>query len=298
MAVQTYDRTNQDVGNVVALEHVNLAVPDQQLAALFYVTGLGFTRDPYMDFGPANLWVNVGSQQLHLPTRGAQVLRGTIGVLVPDLRELMSRLARLEEEHGDRLADTAYGCEPQDDGSVLLRCPWGNRVRVHATPSSDGPRLGLPYVCFDVAPGGAEGIAAFYRTVLGAPATVVEDAGAPCAEIRIGCAQRLRFAETTAPLAAYDGHHIAVYLTNFSAPYAALQQRGLITRESNEHEYRFQDIVDPGSGAVLATVEHEVRSLFHPMFGRELVNRDPRQSQARYQPGADRFIGVTHGGRG
>ena len=85
MAEQTYDRRTQDVGNVVALEHVNVTVPDQELAALFYVTGLGFTRDPYIDFGTANLWINVGSQQFHLPKRDAQILRGTIGLVVPDL---------------------------------------------------------------------------------------------------------------------------------------------------------------------------------------------------------------------
>ena len=49
------------------LEHVNLTVPDQGIAALFYVTGLGFTRDPYIDFGTFNMWVNLGEQQFHLP---------------------------------------------------------------------------------------------------------------------------------------------------------------------------------------------------------------------------------------
>ena len=51
------------------LEHVNVTVPDQGLAALFYVTGLGFTRDPYIDFGTFNMWVNLGEQQFHLPSR-------------------------------------------------------------------------------------------------------------------------------------------------------------------------------------------------------------------------------------
>ena len=49
-----FDRARDDVGNVIALEHVNLTVPDQQIAALFYVTGLGGTRDPYIDFGTFN----------------------------------------------------------------------------------------------------------------------------------------------------------------------------------------------------------------------------------------------------
>ena len=45
MATPTYNQTTQDIGNIVALEHVNVTVPDLELAALFYVSGLGFTRD-------------------------------------------------------------------------------------------------------------------------------------------------------------------------------------------------------------------------------------------------------------
>ena len=41
-----FDRTMEDLGNVVALEHLNIRVPDQRLATLFYVTGLGLPRDP------------------------------------------------------------------------------------------------------------------------------------------------------------------------------------------------------------------------------------------------------------
>ena len=77
-----YDRTLEDVGNVLNLEHLNLTVPDQELAALFYVTGLGFTRDPYIDFGTLNMWVNLGEQQFHLPKADAQVFRGHIAVVL------------------------------------------------------------------------------------------------------------------------------------------------------------------------------------------------------------------------
>ena len=38
---------------------------------LFYVVGLGCTRDPYLNVGLNNMWVNVGEQQFHLPTREA-----------------------------------------------------------------------------------------------------------------------------------------------------------------------------------------------------------------------------------
>jgi hypothetical protein len=299
VAEQTYDRVSQDVGNIVALEHVNVTVPDQELAALFYVTGLGFTRDPYIDFGTANMWVNVGSQQFHLPKREAQVLRGTIGVVVPDLELLKKRMGRLERRYGDQLAGSAFRCAENDDGSLSITCPWGNRFRVHAAGEAfGGLNLGLPYVCFDVERGHAPGIARFYDEVVGAPTSVTEVDGAACAEVRVGRVQRLLFRETDADLPAYDGHHVAVYLANFSKPYKALCDAGLVTIETNDHEYRFQDIVDLDSGAVLATVEHEVRSMFHPMFGRPLVNRDPAQNIFAYQTGHDAFVGVTQGGRG
>ncbi|MFN0028282.1 MAG: VOC family protein [Acidimicrobiales bacterium] len=308
MAERTYDRSTQDVGNLVALEHVNVTVPDQELAALFYVTGLGFTRDPYIDFGTANMWVNVGSQQFHLPKREAQVLRGVIGLVVPDIDKLRSRMAKLQKRYGEALAGTRFRCEDNGDGTLSITCPWGNRFRVQGATTADtdsddpGPAgaipLGMVSVDFDVAAGGAAGIARFYDEVIGAPTCVVDVDGSPAAHVQVGRAQHLRFIERTDPLPAYDGHHIAVYLSNFSKPYDALSQRGLISMETNEHEYRFQDIVDLDSGAVLATVEHEVRSTFHPMYGRELVNRNSAQNIFAYQQGHDAHVGLTHGGRG
>ena len=58
-----YDRATQDIGNILGMEHVNVTVPDQEIASTFYISGLGFTRDPYMMVGPGNMWVNVGQQQ-------------------------------------------------------------------------------------------------------------------------------------------------------------------------------------------------------------------------------------------
>src|SRR5262249_15644386 len=94
-AQKTLDRAVENVGNILALEHLNLTVPDQNTAAMFYVSGLGFTRDPYVDFGVFNfnnMWVNVGDQQFHLPQGKAQVFRGVIGLIVPDLDQLRWRL--------------------------------------------------------------------------------------------------------------------------------------------------------------------------------------------------------------
>ena len=301
----TFDRSTQDVGNILALEHVNVTVPDQEVAALFYVTLLGFTRDPYIDFGTANMWINIGSQQFHLPKRSAQVLRGRIGLVVPDLAQLQARLTRMERQFADRLQDTCYRWEVVNDGGqVDVTCPWGNRLQIHgAADAFGGITLGMPYVELDVAPGSAAGIARFYREVMGCATHIDEatdTAGATAARavVRVGRAQQLMFRETAAAIPEYDGHHIAVYLANFSAPYQALLQLGLVSMETNDHEYRFQNIIDLDSGKLLAVIEHEVRSMFHPMFGRELVNRNSAQSFMRYQAGHDAFVGVAQGGRG
>ena len=63
-----YDRSAEDLGNIVGLEHVNLQVEDQVQTTLFYISGLGLTRDPYLMTSVDNMWVNVGRSQFHLIT--------------------------------------------------------------------------------------------------------------------------------------------------------------------------------------------------------------------------------------
>ena len=282
MSTRNFDRAEEDFGNVLNMEHINLTVPDQQLAALFYVTGLGFTRDPYIDFGTFNMWINVGEQQFHLPKRDAQRFRGHIGVVVPDLDGLKRRLDFIDRP----MQGTAFKREEKND-HIALSCPWGNDIR--AFGPSFGTSLGIPFAVLDVPPGSADGIARFYNDVLGAPAQVVEN-GERRAEASMGGIQRLVFRETDAEIPAYDGHHIAVYVSNFSRPHAALNERGLITEESDQHQYRFQAIVDPESGETITEIEHEVRSLKHPMFKRFLVNRNPAQGFMNYVQGRDAFV--------
>ena len=273
-----YDRSAQDVGNVQMLEHVNLTVPDQTIASMFYVTGLGFTRDPYIDFGTFNMWVNLGDQQFHLPTNNAQVLRGHIGVVVPSLEGLLSRL----KFAGRGLTDTQFAFREADD-HIALTCPYGNSIK--AFGPDDAMDLGMPYVQFDVPPDTTTGIAEFYRHVLGCPASIQRDA----AIIEMGHNQQLRFVETDQPLADYDGHHIAIYVADFSGPHAWLHERGLITEESDKYQYRFQQIVDPESGQTLYEVEHEVRALSHAMYRRPLVNRNPATNFFTYKRGNEQF---------
>ena len=64
----------------------------------------------------------------------------------------------------------------------------------------------------------------------------------------------------------------------------------LVTEESNASQYRFVNITDPETGETLYELEHEVRSMAHPMYARELVNRNPVQSLQIYRRGADALM--------
>jgi hypothetical protein len=285
---QTYDRARQDLGNIVLLEHVNVTIPDQRPATIFYLSGLGLTRDPYLMAGIENMWVNVGRSQFHLPSRGPQVLRGHVGIVLPDLDALKERLKKV----APLLAETRFAWEERE-GAVEAICPWGNRYRCHApAPEFGDTDLAIPYVAFDVPVGTARGIARFYREILEAPAQVEGTAGAETAVIAVSSTQRLRFRETSRPLPPYDGHHIQVYIADFSGPHRRLLERGLVTEESDNYQYRFKDIVDLESNKPLFTIEHEVRSLTHPLYGRPLVNRNPVQSNRNYVRGHDSFRGT------
>ncbi|HEX2174146.1 MAG TPA: hypothetical protein VHL09_17065 [Dehalococcoidia bacterium] len=268
------------------MEHVNVTVPDQALATQFYVVGLGFTRDPYLMVGLDNMWVNMGEQQFHLPTRGTQVIPGHIGLVVKDLEALKQRLQMVEPQ----LAGTKFAWSVEK-GYVAVTCPWGNQFRCYAPqPSYGDMAIGIPYVEFLVRPGTAEGIARFYQQVMKSPATVKRDGDVALARVEVGSVQAIYFRETTEPLPEYDGHHIAVYVADFSSSYNFFAERNLIMEDIRNHQYRFKEIIDPESGEQMHVLEHEVRSVKHPMFGREMVNRNPAQSLRSYHRGQDALL--------
>jgi hypothetical protein len=279
------DYSEEDVGNIVLLEHVNVQIPDQSLATLFYVIGLGLTRDPYLNVGLDNMWVNVGEQQFHLPTRAPQVIHGHIGLVVPELDALEQRLPSVAE----RLKNTRFNWTKASD-HLEITCPWGNQFRCYPSGSEafGDMALGIAYVEFLVGAGTALAIGRFYGSVLGAP-FMTEDGSGLAVRVKIGRNQSIIFreSETTRP---YDGHHIAIYVGNFSGPYRFLQERGRITEDVRNHQFRFQDIIDLDSGRTVFQLEHEVRSLHHPMYHRFFVNRDAEQTQRSYQRGRDALV--------
>ncbi|MBN8904097.1 MAG: hypothetical protein BGO51_22985 [Rhodospirillales bacterium 69-11] len=283
-ATPQFDRTAEDLGNIVELGHVNVTVPDQTKATAFYIMGLGLTRDPYLMAGIENMWVNVGRGQFHLPTRATpQVVRGTTALVVPDLEAAMKRLHGVQKY----LEGTAFGFQQAGD-VIETTCPWGNRIRLHAPDTARfGPmRVGMPYVEFDIPPGTDLGaIAKFYTDIMGAIAGVESDARGPYAWARTSAESRVIYRESSRTQPDYDGHHIQITLVDFSGPHRRLLERGLISEESDQHQYRFLDIVDIDSNKPLFRIEHETRSMRHPMFNRVFVNRNPDMNNRNFVPG-------------
>lgn len=280
--MKEFNRTEEDLGNIVALDHINTTIPDQRLGTIFYIMGLGLTRDPYLVMGISNMWINAGKTQFHLPTNAPQVLRGVTGLIVPDLEALEKRLKNI----AGLLEGTKFAFSRTNDG-IAVTSPWGNRFHCHAPGRRFGSmQLGIGYVALDVPRGSADGIARFYDKVMGAQAFVEQDGSAYQACVGAGLGQSMLFRECD-DVPAFDGHHLAIFIADFSGPYRWLLERGLITDESNQHQYRFVDIVDPDSNRVVFQLDHEVRSMRHPFYGRQLINRDPDVSQGNYAQGYD-----------
>jgi hypothetical protein len=149
--------------------------------------------------------------------------------------------------------------------------------------------LGIPYVEFEIPAGTAKGICEFYPQVMGMP-TALKNGDATVASVTMGKNQHLLFRETNRPQPEYDGHHVQMYVTDFSGPHRKLSERGLIYSEDNQYQYRFRDIVDLATGKHLFTIEHEVRSATHPMYLRPLINRNPAQTNRTFASGHDQWL--------
>ncbi len=285
MSERPYDRTTQDLGNIVEIGHMNYLIPDQRLATLFYVTGLGLTRDPVMMTGVGNMWVNAGISQFHLPTGGPVFAPCTTTALViPDANALLEQLASVEKD----LKGTKFSYRETNDG-VEATCPWGNRFRLHEPdPDRFGDmRIGMPYVEFQTPHGSAQAIACFYREIFDAPASAGSDDGGAFARVEAGPGQYLLYRETGAENVINPTHHVQIYLRDFSGPYEKLLARDLISEESSEVQYRCEKIIDLETGELLFVIDHEVRAMRHPMFGRKLINRNTGQNIRSYRVGHD-----------
>lgn len=154
--------------------------------------------------------------------------------------------------------------------------------------------LGNIVAAYDLPEQAAEPIAHFYRDVMGVAATVHQESSATVVHVPVGIGQEFIFHKNDRPNADYDGHHVQVYVADFSGPHRELSELSLIREESDQQQYRVENVVDPASGeTTLFTIEHEIRSMRHPLFFQLIVNRDAGQSSLNYAPGHDPFLWAT-----
>jgi len=260
---------SRELGNFTHFEHVNLRVSDHYLATLFFIEGLGLTRDPTRKVSVYNMWVNIGKQQLHLPLGDAIPFAGEIGLTVPSLKTVQRSLKRIRTQ----FKDTEFDCR-EDGKTLLVYSPWGHRLRLHEQGKLSGvlPQA-LPYVKFWVPQGTAAGIAAFYQEVLGVPTRLRKGGKRHKAIVNVGVNQHFHFVEKGKPGLTVHPNHVAVYLTRYQTVYAELKRRDLLMTPDRDEQFRFAKIIDPTSGELLFEFEHEMRSLYHPDFLKPLVNR-------------------------
>lgn len=273
------DEPFPEVGRCVHLEHVNFELDDHDLATVFFMAGLGLTRDPYKRADDTNMGVNVGLQQFHLPRRGNPTppFPGLVGLVVPDLDGACDRLARLQA--AGKFDATPYTLDRAGD-MARVTSPFGINMHLHAAGTLPFLRpLGLAYVDVPVPPGTAAGLVSFYRRIMGCPAELTDLDGVPAAVVGVGAHQSLRYRECT--LGSYETHsfHVAIYTTDYNALRRTLKDQDAFMGDALNQTFFFNRLFDPDSGETLIHFQHEMRGLFHPDFMRPLVNRWPLDAE-------------------
>jgi len=260
---------NPELGAITQMEHVNYAVPDHGQAILFFIDGLGFTRDPFRRISVANMWINAGREQFHLPIGDPVPFAGEVGLTVPSLRETERNLKRIAR----RLKGTEFGFETKG-GVIKVSSPWGHMHRVHEQGKmpSRFPQA-LAYVNFWVPVGAAAPIAAFYDKMLDAPTKVTGSGKRKTATVNVGAHQHFNFVEKASYKPVDHPNHVAVYITRYQEIHDRFKKKKLLSRPDFEEQFRFVDMANPSSGKVAFSFEHEVRSLYHPDYLKPLTNR-------------------------
>jgi hypothetical protein len=190
-----------DIGGIAHLEHVNFTVADYDLASVFFIAGLGFTRDPFTRTDETNMAINVGQQQYHLPRRsvGTPPMHGVIGIITPELDAVKRRFDDLARE--GVFDGTPYSYTVNQDCHEIMS-PFGVRMRLHPRGNLPFPRvLGLPYVEIPVPMGSSVGIGRFYERVM--QASVAHEDSGRAVRVTMGPYQWTRFIETDG-LSDYD----------------------------------------------------------------------------------------------
>ena len=208
--------TSPEIGRMLHMDHVNFETPDHEMATIFYMNGLGFTRDPYRRADEQNMGVNVGRQQFHLPKRGEYTppFYGIVGLVVPDIGGIKQRFEVLNDL--GKFEGTPYGWL-EEGNAVLMTSPFGYRLRLHSYGTLEFTKpLGIAYVEVPAPLGKAARIGKFYEKIVGAPVQISAVGGTEAAIISAGPHQEIKFIERQ--LDDYDTYsmHISYHVTHYN----------------------------------------------------------------------------------
>ena len=277
--ISNFEVTSPEIGRMLHMDHVNFETPDHEMATIFYMNGLGFTRDPYRRADEQNLGVNVGRQQFHLPKRGEYTppFYGIVGLVVPDIGGIKQRFEVLNDL--GKFEGTPYGWL-EEGNSVLMTSPFGYRLRLHSYGTLEFTKpLGIAYVEVPAPLGKAARIGKFYEKIVGAPVQISTVGDTEAAIILAGPHQEIKFIERE--LDDYDTYtmHISYHVTHYNELRETLKEHGSLMGLGEGEAFFFDKIFDPDTGELLMTLQNEVRSLYHPDFMRPLINRWPMNDE-------------------
>ena len=253
------DESSLDLSGIVWLEHINLVVTSKEIAEHFYIDFLGCTRDAGKSFH-----VNMGQQQFHLaetkPGIPPQKINGSVGLVVPSLDTLRSRIPKATEV----CQNTKFAIlnDDVDNKVITLSCPDGNTFHVYATQddvttsTKDTPRKmenlhaeggsygpqrmairsdnpGIRYIEFACPIGSTAVIAKFYKDMLHCSVqTKTSSSSSPTAVVSVGSGVDLVFVErpniSQEDIDAMEGVHICIYVDGFQQLYQRLSKNDLI----------------------------------------------------------------------
>ena len=265
-----------EIGGILHLEHFNFEMLEHEMATIFFMNGLGLTRDPYRRIDENNMGINIGMQQFHLPRRRRKTppFFGEIGLIVPDLQVIRARLERLERM--GRFEGTAYQITSVSENNLRVRSPWGISMRLWKAGVLPFQRLlGLAYFDIPVEQGRAAALSVFYEGLLKAPFRLENLEGETTAICTVGPYQYLRFRERD--LDDYDLYdfHVAYYITNYNEVRDIAIRTGKLQGDGTGQICFVEGAFDPDSGKTILPFQQEWRSVYHSDFMRPLVNRWP-----------------------
>lgn len=266
--------------SILILDHLNINHEKGRHDWLkaFYVDFLQCALDPRkienVEKGKKTLWVNIGSNQFHLPEGkpDAQVLDGIVTLSYPDLGALKERQERVAES----LEGSLFQMKTTHD-YVRVVDPWGSVFQLveraetardgrGSQPGDESEGFGMLDLTIHI-PSDANlaGIGRFYEQVLGSVVSKCEDG--ECVQIQVGQQQTLTFqtnASTnkeshvdlrdeeveipegvTSFLSNY-GPHISMYVANLETAYRRADELGLayVNPRFKRRAYTLEEALD------------------------------------------------------